>query len=98
MWSIQDDEWEEIDDDEDEDDDDEDVEDGDEAGAMETKSSNKQSSVFKELSDFKHLVTEEVQVLYFMSHMYIYFFSSVCCTIWFLKLVLNWREAWKNLH
>lgn len=42
------------------------MEDGDEAGAMETKSSNKQSSVFKELSDFKHLVTEEVQVLYFM--------------------------------
>lgn len=77
MSSIQDDEWEEIDDDEDEDDDDEDVEDGDESGAMETKSSTKQSSVFKELSDFKHLVTEEVHVLSFMSHLYIYMFPVV---------------------
>lgn len=62
MWFMQDDEWEEIDDDEDDEEDD-DVEDGDEAGAMETKPTNKQSSVFKELSDFKHLVTEEVYVL-----------------------------------
>jgi hypothetical protein len=54
---FQDEEWEDADEDEDEDDEDEE----EDAGAMDVKLNKEPSSVFKELSGYEHLLTEEVR-------------------------------------
>ena len=59
---LQDEEWEDADEDEDEDDEDEE---GD-AGAMDVKLNKEPSSVFKELSGYEHLLTEEVHIFLFV--------------------------------